>query len=161
MPIAYWITEKMINNFSKGISIEQISDFTGSQNITADNDKFLRFFWEINQSDVLSMNWVFYAKGGSYRKWYGNIDLVVDWRESARYFYQTNPTSNLLNERYWYKEGITYTELTNLGNSFRLLPEGMVFDKKGPSIVNVEHLYYCLALLNSNLANEYFQILNL
>lgn len=160
MPIAYWITERMINNFSKGISIEQISDFTGSQNITADNEKFLRFFWEINQSDVLSMNWVFYAKGGSYRKWYGNIDLVVDWRETARHFYQTNPTSNLLNERYWYKKGITYTELTNLGNSFRLLPEGMVFDKKGPSIVNVEHLYYCLALLNSNLANEYFQILN-
>lgn len=158
-PMAYWVSDNLIDTFEKGITIDDISDFTGSQNITADNNKYLRYFWEIN-FNTLGKKWIKYAKGGNYKKYYGNIDLVVDWSDDARNFYKNNITSNLLDEKLWFKEGITYTAISSKGTGFRYMPPGCIFDKGGPSIVNIKNLYYCLGFLNSNLINYYLNILN-
>ena len=160
-PIAYWVSRKLLTTFSKGVSVDTISDFTGSQHITAKNDVYLRYIWEVNSTLVgQNQKWVFYIKGGTFRKWYGNIELLVDWSPEARYFYQTNPTSNLLAEKYHFREGITYTELTSGTNTFRYLPPIAIFDKKGPCIVNVKNNLYCLAFFNSIVAIQYFSLLN-
>lgn len=161
MPVAYWVSENYIRAFERGISIDSISDFTGSQHITANNDKYLRLHWEIDANKVgMGKKWVYYAKGGDFRKWYGNIELVVDWSEGAVQYYKTNSTSNLLAEKYRFKEGITYTELTSSVNTFRYLPPVCIFDKKGPSIVSVKKLWYCLGIFGTKIAPLYFAILN-
>lgn len=161
MPVAYWVSENFIRAFERGISIDGISDFTGSQHITANNDKYLRLHWEIDANKVgMGKKWVYYAKGGDFRKWYGNIELVVDWSEGAVQYYKTNSTSNLLAEKYRFKEGITYTELTSSVNTFRYLPPVCIFDKKGPSIVSVKKLWYCLGIFGTKIAPLYFAILN-
>lgn len=159
-PMAYWVSENFLDAFSKGISIDTISDFTGSQHKTADNDTYLRMFWEIPANDIVEKKWIFYAKGGEYKKWYGNLNLVVDWRENAKKFYISNKTSNMIKEKYWFKEGITYTSLTSSANGFRYLPPCGVFDIKGPSIIDVKHLNYCLGFFNTSIANRYLKILN-
>ena len=161
MPVAYWVSENFVRAFERGISIDDISDFTGSQHITANNDKYLRFHWEVDNDDVgVGKKWVYYAKGGDFRKWYGNIELVVNWSEGAIQFYRTNSTSNLLAGRYRFKEGITYTELTSSINTFRYLPPVCIFDKKGPSIISVKKLWYCLGIFGTKIAPLYFAILN-
>lgn len=161
MPVAYWVSENFIRAFERGISIDSISDFTGSQHITANNDKYLRLHWEIDANKVgMGKKWVYYAKGGDFRKWYGNIELVVDWSEGAVQYYKTNSTSNLLAEKYRFKEGITYTELTSSVNTFRYLPPVCIFDKKGPSIVSVKKLWYCLGIFGTKIAPLYFAIFN-
>lgn len=160
-PIAYWVNKNVLNSFDKGISIDSVSDFTGSQNITANNNKYLRKWFEVSFNKIgNNQRWVPYAKGGEYRKYYGNIVDVVDWDDSAREFYERNSTSNLLDPSYWYKEGITYTDITTRGTGFRYLPKGCVFDKAGPSIVNVEDLYYFIALLNTKVIKYYLDFLN-
>lgn len=161
-PIAYWVSENMIDNFVKGLSVADFCDFTGSQNITADNSKYLRKWWEVSSNQVgQNKRWVFYAKGGGYRKHYGNIDNVVDWGADARRFYKENKTSNLLDERYWYKDGITYNDITTTrGSTFRYLPPGCVFDKAGPSMVNVKYLLYVLALFNTKIVDHFLGFLN-
>ena len=158
-PVAYWVSKAFISSFSKGVGIEHFGRFTGSQNITGDNARFLRFFWEVEKAAV-SSRWRFYAKGGEYRQYYGNLDLVVDWSEEARRFYQTNPTSNLLSRELWFKEGITYSAVTGRGTGFRYLPPGCLFDKGGPSIQVDTHLHEILALLNSSVARYYFRVFN-
>lgn len=160
IPIAYWIGDNARHAFQIGISIDKISDFTGAQHKTADNERFLRYWWEIDCQSIIKQDWIFYIKGGEYRKWYGNIDLVVDWRETAKQFYINNPTSNMIKEKYWFSEGITYTSLTSSVNGFRYLPPIGVFDIKGPSIVNVEHLEYCLGFFNTKVAMLYLKLLN-
>ena len=160
-PVAYWVSENFIRTFLRGISIDSISKYTGSQNITANNEKYLRYIWEVVNTEVgTNTHWAVYIKGGTYRKWYGNIELVVDWSDSAREFYKNNPTSNLLGKPYRFREGITYTELTSGTNSFRYLPAIAIFDKKGPCIVDVQHRSYCLAFFNTKVAVEYFKLLN-
>lgn len=160
-PVAYWVSENFIGTFLRGISIDSISKYTGSQNITANNEKYLRYIWEVVNTEVgTNTHWAVYIKGGTYRKWYGNIELVVDWSDSAREFYKNNPTSNLLGKPYRFREGITYTELTSGTNSFRYLPAIAIFDKKGPCIVDVQHRSYCLAFFNTKVSVEYFKLLN-
>ena len=156
--IAYWISENFIKSFEKGISIDEISDYTGSQNITANNNKYLRYHWEVNKND-LNNKWRLYSKGGEFRKYFGNLEHVVDWSDEARNFYKTNKTSNLLDEKYWYKEGITYTSTSSKGTGFRYLPKGCLFDKKGPAIVNIKYLLYIIGFLNSKVVSYFLKFL--
>ena len=160
-PISYWISKEMIDDIKNGISIDTISDFTGGQHKTANNDKYLRFFWEIEYTKFgKNKKWIPYIKGGEFRKYYGNLEYVVDWSENALNFYRNNPTSNLIEEKYWYQEGITFTKITSKGSSFRYLPPIGVFDMGGPSIIKVEHLEYILGLLNSKIADDFFRMVN-
>ncbi|NLJ80655.1 MAG: BREX-1 system adenine-specific DNA-methyltransferase PglX, partial [Firmicutes bacterium] len=158
-PIAYWASEKFIESYERGFSVEKISDFTGSRHKTANNQKYVRCFWEL-KADILQNNqWLFYAKGGSYRKYYGNIIDVVDWRPSALGFYKRNKTSNLLDKKYWHQEGITYTDITSRGYSFRYF-RGGAFDMSGPTLVKVENQNYILGLLNSVVFQHHADIVN-
>ncbi|WP_054950414.1 BREX-1 system adenine-specific DNA-methyltransferase PglX [Numidum massiliense] len=159
--IAYWVNEKIIEKFDQSKSIDDYSDYTGAQHKTANNEKYLRYHWEINNREVgRGKRWVLFVKGGEFRKWYGNLQYVVDWSEAARNFYSENPTSNLLDRKYWYLEGITYTELTMRGFNCRYMPEGCIFSIAGPGITRVSKLHYFIAFLNSKVANEFLNIFN-
>ncbi len=161
-PIAYWASDQFVENYKKCIFIDQIAVNTGSQNKPANNDKYVRFVWEVDANRIGPGNkWVIYSKGGESRKYYGNLLYVVDWSNEARSFYKNNPTSNLLKEEYWYEEGITYTKVSSKGTSFRYLPSGCVFDTGGPSIVQFKHnLFYILGFLNSKVCAQYLNIIN-
>ena len=160
-PVAYWINPKLIEAFNIGKSIDQLSDFTGSQHITANNEKYLRFHWEV-WDDTVKRNgkWAFYAKGGEYRKWYGNLELIVRCDIAAMTYYKTNATSNCLAEKYWYTEGITYSAVTSKGTGFRYYPPVGAFDKGGATICYLKDIHYILALLNSIVADYTFKLLN-
>ena len=161
-PIAYWATDHFIDNCREGSSVSSYACFTGSQNITADNAKYVRFSWEVSLGGCSEQGtWVPYAKGGGFRRWFGNIDSVVNWSTPARSFYAANKTSNLLDNSLWYSEGITYTDITSGKSHFRYLPNGCVFDKAGPSIVCFNlPLWGVLGLFNSSTAQYYFDIFN-
>lgn len=159
IPYAYYVSDSFINNFQNAKYIEDYGKITGSQNITGNNEKYLRLFWEVEKEKV-GNEWRLYAKGGDYRQYYGNLSYVVNWSEQARKFYATNKTSNLLAEEFWYKEGITYSAITSRGTGFRYLPKGCIFDKGGPSINLSSNKDEVLALLNSNVAKYYFWVFN-
>ena len=57
------------------------------QTKTGNNDKYLRLLWEIDNNTVgKGKKWVFHAKGGAYRRWYGNIDTLIDWSVNVTIF---------------------------------------------------------------------------
>ena len=158
-PVAYWIPEKAVKPFEKG-KVFDVS-VSASQNVTGNNDLYLREFWEVPMQEIgVDRKWIFYAKGGGYRKWYGNLLEIVDWSENARTNYQKGHGSQIIPEEYWYKKGITWG-LTSQA-SFRVLPEGSTYDKQGSSIFILDDRNYdvVLALLNSCIAEYYLQVLN-
>lgn len=150
----------LIHAWDKGERIENFGRFTGSQNITSDNNRFLRLFWEVSKSNIVPDRWVLYAKGGDFRRYYGNLTYVIDWREQARKYYQETPSANLLDRWYWYREGITYSAVTSRGTGFRYLPTGCVFDKGGATITVERQLPEILALLNSKISEALFHVMN-
>ncbi len=161
-PIAYWANGRFADAFENSVNLNELSDYTGSQNKTADNRRFLRFFWEVENDQIgPGKRWIFYSKGGEYRKHYGNLLMVADWSNEAREYYRKNPNSNLLDKSYWYREGIAYTMLTSKGPSFRYMPAVGTFDMGGPEICGLgKELYYVLGFLGSRVAEACLGILN-
>ncbi len=155
-PVAYWVGNAVYSSFD-GDSIlkHTISD---GQNKTGDNNKYLRFFWEVKNLNIgVEGKYRFYAKGGNYRKWYGNLEWIINWSEESRKFYKKDKIARLIPEYLWYKDGITWTLLTSSHTGFRFLPSYATFDVTGSSIFikKEEELPVILALLNSKVS-EYF-----
>lgn len=162
-PIAYWANDNVRKAFKNNDSLYGVST-SASQNVTGNNKKYVRFFWEISENKIgVGEKWLPYAKGGGYRKWYGNLIDVVDWSYEAREEYRTGHASQIIPEEYWYKKGITWGLITSALPSFRVLPNGSTFDKGGSSIfIDNEDLYkYILSYLNSNVALEFLKCLNI
>ncbi|MFJ7829471.1 BREX-1 system adenine-specific DNA-methyltransferase PglX [Peribacillus sp. NPDC097284] len=162
-PIVYWASENLMNNY---LSNKLLSDFTvsSSQNVTGNNKRFLRFFWEIQNKNYIDYGgkWRFYAKGGGFRKWSGNLLELVDWSEAAREVYKNGHGSQIIPEKFWYKKAITWGLITSAIPSFRVLPENATFDKGGSSIFLREEKYfnYILSLLNSKVGLYYLKHLS-
>lgn len=162
-PVAYWVSE----NFVRAFENENLYKYSisPSQNVTGNNSKFVRKFWELKKQCVNKKDsWIFYAKGGGYRKWWGNLTEVVDWSPNARKIYQYGDgkhASQIINENYWYKKGITWGLITSSLPSFRIMPEGATFDKGGSTVIVNENIYnFSIGLLNSKVYLYIATVLN-
>ena len=162
-PIAYWVSENIGYVFSNKLLYDY--SVSPSQNITGNNNKYVRKFWELSSSKIGRQDsWIFYCKGGGYRKWWGNLEDVVNWTPQARKIYQYGDgkhASQIINKEYWYKKGITWGLITSALPSFRIMPQGATFDKGGSTIIVEESVYnFALSLLNSKIYLEIATILN-
>lgn len=162
-PIAYWVSEKIRKAFLNTLLYNY--SISPSQNITGNNNKYVRKFWELSDDRIGGKDaWIFYCKGGGYRKWWGNLEEVVNWTPRAREIYQYgdgNHASQIINKEYWYKKGITWGLITSASPSFRVMPEGATFDKGGSTIIVDKNVYnFALALLNSKIYLEIASMLN-
>lgn len=161
LPIAYWVSRNLINAFSNKLFYDYtISD---GQNKTGNNAKFVRYFWEVKNNCIgKNKKWLFYAKGGGYRKWVGNLIDVVDWSLPTREFYKKDYVCRIIPEYLWYKKGITWGLITSSLPSFRILPEEATFDVGGSSIFfkDYTNYNYFLGLLNSKVFLDVVKMLN-
>ncbi|MCY8055652.1 BREX-1 system adenine-specific DNA-methyltransferase PglX [Bacillus inaquosorum] len=178
--LAYWASEKMVNHFKNELISDEIVTREGMA--TANNDLFLRNWFEVSMSNICftaennivakesKCKWFPYNKGGAYRKWYGNNDLVVNW-ENDGYLIRNNKDektgrirSHNYNGEYAFREGITWTSLSSSKLSVRYSPVGYLFDSKGAKAFtkfnNTEILFFVLGLLNSKVAEEYLSFLS-
>ena len=162
-PLAYWANSSVIDLFT-GLKIFDLSISDG-QNITANNDRYVRSWWEVSaRSCGMGKKWLTYCKGGEFRKWYGNLDAVVDWSPEARAHYRSSDRCRIIPEYLWYREGITWSRVASKDSpsSFRLMPKDSTFDKVGSSIFIKDEfdLKLCLGLLNSVVSNYFIPMLN-
>lgn len=174
-PIGYWVSDKIFKIFSNYKSL--ISIASPRQGIaTADNNRFLRFWFEIeskntnynclnSENSKLSVQkWYPYQKGGEFRKWYGNYDYVINWKsdgEEVRNF----KSAVIRNPKYFFKDGITWTSLTSGTFNARFSPSGFLFDSKGPVLfLEKDDMEYTsltlLGLLNSNVVSNILKIIS-
>lgn len=160
-PLCYWLKQEELETFN----YEKCKTYANSEgkNITSDNDRFLRFFWEVSSKKIgRDLTWLPYSKGGEFRKWYGNLEYVVNWSPEARDYYKKHPSGRIISEEQWYLEGITWTPVATNGSGFRLLPENTTFDSKGLAIFpfNSKNMYPLLAILNSKYAAYILNAIN-
>lgn len=158
-PFIYWISDEFREKF--GLCTFNDISVVAEGCKTANNFKFLRFWWERNSHrDFNSQVYPMYAKGGEYCKWYGNLWLELLWGEGGKYF-KSDPKATANNEDCYFKEGITFTGAGSKGVSFRLLPENSVFDTGSRSIFSKGvDTFVLLSILNSSLGFYVFDCLN-
>jgi len=153
-PIAYWLSERITNIFNNTLPLGSLANARVGL-MTSDNDTFLRYFWEVvidkisfktkTRNDVFKYDfkWFPHNKGGSFRKWYGNCDFIVDWENNGKRIKETvlkkypylngNPNFVVHDDGYYFRPFISWSEITSSSLAFRFYPEGFTFNIKGMS----------------------------
>lgn len=158
-PVSYWISKNEIELFTKK---EEVGDhFYSSNGIqTGKNDKYVRFWFELENQN--QKKWFPYAKGGTFRKWYGNQNFVVEWENNGKNI-RSEKNSCTRGEEYYLQELVSWSDVTSGNLSARFYPEGFLFDAAGPSCFpkgSNHSLELILALMNSKYANRTSKVLN-
>lgn len=161
-PIAYWVSNELGAAFKHPkISEKSISD---GQIKTGNNEKYLRFIWEVSVNRIgKEQKWVFIAKGGSFRRWYGNIEYVIDWSETARIHYRKDHVARISPEYIWFREGVSWNHVTSIERfAARYLPDNMLFETAAPSIFFKDHetLLWVIGYLNTYVSEKILKLIN-
>ena len=177
-PIAYWASEKLLEAFSNGTKMSDVADVRQGL-ATADNDRFLRLWWEVDNEKIKYDNetleetidngykWYPYNKGGARRQWFGNYDYIVNWENDGVEIRNFKDERGKLHSRpqnteYYFKEAITWSKIASGGFSIRLQEKGIIFDSGAMSVFfeKKENLKYVLGLLTTKISDYIFKILN-
>lgn len=167
-PVAYWVSENFVRTFEQGTSLGKLAD--SKQGIaTADNNRFLREWFEVainnieldchshEESKKSLKKWYPYNKGGEFRKWYGNNDFVVNWKNDGVELREFKK-SVIRNPNFFFKRCFSWSLISSSVAAFRYKPSGHLFDVAGMSVFSNDNLYYLLALCNSNFSMQVLKI---
>ncbi|WP_380238656.1 BREX-1 system adenine-specific DNA-methyltransferase PglX, partial [Klebsiella michiganensis] len=177
-PIAYWLSSPARYIFETSPAITSVAtSAVGLQ--TGDNDRFLKYWFEV-QNDKIYLNaidrksalssqkkWFPCNKGGAFRKWYGNQDYVVNWEYDGIEIKNCVDENGKLRSRqqnstFYFRESVSWSDVTSGDNAFRYIPKGFIFDATGHSSFynNDSDLHLCLAFLNNIYCSYITKILN-
>lgn len=172
-PIAYWVSEIILQAFENGVSLKTIGD-TRQGMATSDNNRFLRLWFEVNFHSVFlgaltreeakdsNKKWFPYNKGGDYRKWYGNSEYVVNWEfdgkellEYASSLYGS-PTRTIKSISEYFKPNISWSKISSGNLAMRYYPNGYLFDVAGCCIFSDSQsdLMFLLGFSNTNMVRS-------
>ncbi|EAO6012116.1 BREX-1 system adenine-specific DNA-methyltransferase PglX [Salmonella enterica subsp. enterica] len=178
MPIAYWIDLPSLLSFRHHKKLgEKIALKAGMS--TGDNIKFQRYWYEVSikktlitnkesntKIDIHNIKWFPCSSGGEYRKWYGNNEIVVNWEnngyEIRNFKFENGKTrSAVRNDEYYFREGITWSKISQDNFCVRYRPKGFVFDDTGRCGFsnNKNELLYAAGLMCTPVVNHYLSIL--
>lgn len=172
-PIAYWASDALVDSFAKGKRLDAIA--TPRQGLaTSDNGRFLRKWWEVVSSNTsrgcsgrpeakqTGSRWFPIIRGGSYRKWWGDYDEVVNWFDDGRemkeailskYTYLSTPDFVIKNQNDYFKPAVSWSKISSSLASFRLAPRGMLFEVAGACLfAEPNELRYIQAFCNCSIA---------
>jgi len=162
-PVAYWSDEFLVEAAKnlQPLGTRAVKGLDTNGKI----DDFLRRWFEVSASkfSVFTQNqtkWFPLAKGGEFRKWYGNHEFCINYESDGLKL--RNNKANLRNQHKYFAEGLTWTVVSSGGFAVRYMPTGFLFDQGGSAIFAEEtdkHIYQHLGSLNSFLGTEYSEYL--
>ena len=171
-PLAYWASDKARTAY-KNKNLDMVAQPRHGL-ATSDNDRFLKLWHEVdinlaslhNRCDM-SKKWFPMSKGGSYRKWYGNLEWVINYKNNGKeikdYAISIYKCSSrtIQNTQFYFKEGLTWSALASGGFSVRYQEKGALFGSGGYCAFTESKIRnYILALLNSKATGAFIQFVS-
>lgn len=152
-PVSYWIRKFDLFDHDK------IADGwkSGGRLKTHDGPRFIRFGWEVS---ARSARWKRIAKGGDFRRFFGNEESVADWSPSALSHYEA--LGGLPPKSFLGMEGVTWTKITSSLPSFRIKRTNTEYDSASPTIfsTNSASNYFALGFLNTKVSTFLLNAVN-
>ena len=171
-PIGYWVSPKIQEIFTSNLALSAVcSPCVGLQ--TADNARFLRLWSEVDHSRIgfgcenaasaarSQKKWFPTTKGGSFRRWFGNMNYVVNWENDGEEL--TNFKASVIRNRWRYftKCGSSWSTIASGKPSFRYFDKSWLFETKGsvcfPNEESENNII--MGYLNSPLVSAFLQTL--
>lgn len=170
--IIFWEDKYLIDSFNKYPHLSKYAK--PSRGLSTFNDnKFLRFWFEptfksinfncstLEDSINSKKKWFPYNKGGSYRKWYGNNEYVVNFYNFGEDIKQTGKGS-FSNSDYYFSKGLTWSRISSRYFGVRYHDNGFIIGDAGPSVIviNDNYIFYMLGILLSQFSLRIISSLN-
>ncbi|MBR4345196.1 MAG: BREX-1 system adenine-specific DNA-methyltransferase PglX [Lachnospiraceae bacterium] len=177
-PIAYWLSNQVVRNFD---TMKTIGDYGNGRIglVTGDAGRFIRFWHEVaenrigfgiknnDESIASKKRWFPIHNGGEFRKWFGNLDSVVNWENDGYEMKFDNymgkrVRSHNYNGEYAFARALSWTTISTGDFCCRYADNGFIFDTAGPFYVSNKQsdLLCIMAFLESKVASMYLRVLN-
>ena len=175
-PVGYWVSPKIQEIFASNLALSAVCSPTQGL-ATADNARFLRLWFEVSQSRIgfgfenaasaarSQKKWFPCNKGGSFRKWYGNQEFLVNWENDGFEIKNFKDSKGKLlsrpqNTKFYFMDAISWSSVSSsLITSFRYFPKGFIFDHAACNIFTDNPIEF-LAYLNTNIVREFTNVIN-
>lgn len=162
-PVGYWVSEYAVNTFVRfGNMNHQGKPSAGLS--TTDDKRYLRLWFEVDKNHFSEFSsdshWTSITKGGGFRRWYGNMEYVVFWKNNGKEL-RNHPTAVLRNKSlYFTNNGISWPDVGSFKASFRYFKKEWLFNNKGPVFFpNKDSLLNNIAFFNSCVSTFYLELL--
>lgn len=163
----YWVSNALLYAFTH---YKKVRDYFTVRNglTTGDNNRFLRLWFEIQKENIGS-KWFPCNKGGTFRRWYGNKDYLIDWENNG--FALKNFTdiktgklrSTLRNIDFNFLPSVVVGHVASGDLPFRYVEGGFISESAVNSIYPLDNevsLIYLLGILNSKSCNYISKMLS-
>jgi len=174
-PIGYWVSNNIINAFSK-TEISLICE-TRCGLATGNNSHYVRVWFEVNFNEISFNNsrksalisrkrWFPYNSAGGFRKWYGLTYDVIDWFNDG---HEMQTTLDPTGKRIWahnfnldkiFQPHLGWSDISSQGNSFRYYPKGFLFTSNAAFLNNKGYYSLLMAYANSKVVQSLIGLLN-
>lgn len=171
-PVGYWVSPDILRIFTSNLALSAVaSPCVGLQ--TADNARFLRLWFEVSRSRIgfgfenaalaarSGLKWFPHNKGGGFRRWYGNQDYVLNWKNNGEEI-KNYPGAIIRNPSFYYKSAVSWSVICSNKLNFRFYPVGVIPNMCGMCCYtdDFDTQIYILGLSNSKISELLFNIMN-
>lgn len=182
-PVAYWVRNHLTEIMAGSNTLKQLGRVTLGMR-TGDNERFLRLWFEVPFNDfhytaksaedarISGAKWFPYNKGGEYRKWYGNTESVVNWKndgyeikENTRRVYPQlgdNLGWKITSEDKYFTKGIAWSRISSSNFGVRICESNLIFDTNAPMFFPKDEnwLKYIAGFMCCKISSKILSILN-
>ena len=173
-PIAYWVSDRVLDLFQE---LQPLSSIAKPRQglATSDNDRFLKQWHEVERGNFAILmdslgaalssgkRWFPCQKGGTFRKWFGNNNIVVNWENDGKELMDFaaqlygSPTRTIKNIPFYFREGMTWSTISSSALAMRYSPVGFISETKGAVCFadSQDQLFGLLGFSNSPLVNHF------
>lgn len=175
-PIVYWLSDAMRNAFAFNTRLSEVaSPAVGLQ--TGDNDRFLRLWFEVSyrsigfvaesrvQAEQSGVKWFPHNKGGTFRRWWGNTEYVVNWQRDGIEIRNCvddagKQRSRPQNVGYYFRPCVSWSNVSAGETAFRIYDAGTIPNTVAHCVfTHNDKLYQLAGLLNSSTAKPFVDVL--
>lgn len=176
-PVAYWVSNEMLSAFDGSILVGDVA--VGKHGMsTGNNGKFVRLWPEVNFSNTgfsissrdsaksSNKKWFPYNKGGAYRKWYGNHEFIVNYKNDGQEMLSGAADGSNTGFRHdgrdcYFAPAVSWSFISSSHFGVRYYPAGFIFDVAGSSLFTIsENINRLTGFLCSNVAPVMMRLLN-
>ncbi len=179
-PIAYWLSEAFLATFENlPPPLSKVATPPKQGLATANDARFLRYWYEVASSNrgvglppsraeaaSSGCTWFPFNKGGAFRRWYGNIEHVVNWERDGHEIRTTTGENGRVRARppqnldYYFQPAVTWSNVSSGAPAFRAVDPGVIFGHVGQSLFGSERARLAsLGILNSAVAAKALEVL--
>ena len=171
-PIVYWASQQTLAAFKNGVPLGEVTN-PRSGLCTGNNSLFVREWFEVSESNsylkasdrsdafTSKAKWFPYNKGGEFRRWRGNQNLVVNWLDDGAEYNQyidghPGCGTRVQGVESYFHPCVSWARVSSGESSFRFFDSSYIFSDKGPGIFveSDDSIYQVLGFVNSSVTSD-------